>query len=125
MTMKEFTINPKYLTSVIERREWNTYTRNGRVPTADELLLILAGKGKCGETSSKDHNKFTQLREQLGLQGYIKIEHSWTNGDRVLKSFKLNGMKFKPGEKFICASALGNTFETAKKHPEYYQDKFG
>lgn len=124
MTMKEFTINSTYLTSVTEHKEWNTYTKDGRVPTADELLLVLAGKGKCGVTSSKDHPEFAKLREQLGAEGYIHIERGWWNGDRVVEPFKLNGMKFKPGEQFSCAGALDNTFQSAKKHPEYYKDKF-
>ena len=50
--MMDFTIDPEYLTSVTIRDEWNTYTRNGRVPTAEELILIIQGKGECSTTSS-------------------------------------------------------------------------
>jgi hypothetical protein len=118
-----FTIEPAYLTSVTIHEEWNTYTRNGREPTAEEVLLILQGKGKCGMTSSEDHLEFARLRERLGQEGYISIERGWWNGDSVLKPFKLNGLKFKPGEKFSCAGAMSGHFEVRAKHPEYYKDE--
>ena len=117
-----FTIDPAYLCSVSIREEWNTYTKNGREPTAEELLLVLAGKGKCSTTSSEDHPEFTKLREQLGEQGYIKIERGWWNGDRVLKPFTLNGLKFKLGEQFGCGGAMEVHFGVRAKHPELYKE---
>jgi hypothetical protein len=119
----DFTIDPEYLTDVSIREEWNTYTRNGRVPTAEELLLILQGKGNVIVTASTDHPKFTKLREKLGELGYIKIERGWVNGDRVTKPFTLNGLKFKVGEQFSCACAMGIHFAVRAKHPEYYKDE--
>lgn len=53
-----------------------------------------------------DHPEFTKLREKLGNLGYIQIERSFWNGDRVLKKFKLNGTTFSPGEKFVCGCAM-------------------
>ena len=120
----DFTIDPAYLTSVTIHEEWNTYTRNGREPTAEEVLLILQGKGKCGLTSSEDHPEFAKLREQLGEQGYICIQRGQWNGDRVLKPFKLNGRKFKEGDQFSCGSAMGNHLRVRAKHPEYYKDEY-
>jgi len=120
----EFTINPAYLTSVTIREEWNTYTRNGREPTPEEVLLILQGQGNCGMTSSEDHPEFAQLREQLGEQGYIRIQRGQWNGDRVLKPFKLNGRKFKEGDQFSCGSAMGTHLAVRAKHPEYYKDEY-
>ena len=119
----DFTIDPAYLCSVSIREEYNQYTRNGREPTAEELLLILQGKGNYIIGSSIDHPEFTRLREQLGEQGYIKIERGWWNGDSVLKPFTLNGLKFKPGEQFSCAGAMGTHFAVRSKHPEYYKDE--
>lgn len=119
----DFTIDPAYLTDVTIHTKWNTYTQNGRVPTDEELLLILQGKGQCSVTSSKDHPEFAKLREQLGQEGYITIERGWINGDRVTKPFTLNGRKFKVGEQFSCASAMGNNFAVRAKHPELYKDK--
>jgi hypothetical protein len=118
----DFTINPEYLTDVTIREEWNTYTKNGRVPTAEEVLLILQGKGQCSVTSSADHPEFARLREQLGAEGYITIERGWINGDRVTKPFTLNGLKFKVGEQFSCAGAMGGHFAVRAKHPEYFKD---
>lgn len=118
----DFTIDPAYLTSVSIRKEWNTYTQNGRVPTDEELLLILQGKGTVTMGSSEDHPEFARLREQLGEQGYISIERGWVNGDRVEKPFTLNGRKFKVGEQFSCASAMGVHFAVRAKHPELYKE---
>ena len=53
-----------------------------------------------------DHPEFTKMRNRLEKQGYIQIEHGWTNGDRALKPFSLNGFKFKKHDKFPCATAL-------------------
>jgi hypothetical protein len=119
----DFTIDTKYITGVTIHKEWNTYTRNGRKPTAEELLLILKGKGKCGMTHSEDHPEFARLREQLGAEGYISIERGWWNGDRVLKPFTLNGLKFKVGAQFSCGDAMRINFEVRAKHPEYYKDE--
>jgi hypothetical protein len=118
----EFTINPEYLTSVTIHNEWNTYTHNGRIPTDEELILIIQGKGKCSSTSSADHPEFNKLRELLGEQGYIHIQRSWWNGDEVLKPFTLNGLKFKIGTQFSCGSAMGTHFAVRAKHPELYKE---
>jgi hypothetical protein len=120
----DFTIDSEYLTDVTIRKEWNTYTQNGRVPTNEELILIIQGKGVCSTTHSEDHPEFAKLREQLGELGYIEIQLSWWNGDRVLKPFKLNGRKFKEGDQFSCGSAMGNHLIVRAKHPEYYKDEY-
>ena len=120
----DFTIDPAYLTSVTICDEWNTYTRNGRVPTAEELILIIQGKGECSTTSSADHPEFAKLREELGLLRYIHIQRSWWNGDSVLKPFTLNGRKFKVGAQFSSAGAMGTHFTVRAKHPEYYKDEY-
>lgn len=119
----DFTIDPKYLCSVTIHEEWNTYTKNGRVPTDDELLLILQGKGKCGMTSSVDHPEFAKLREQLGEMGYISIYRQSWNGDRVEKPFTLNRLKFKVGEKFPCGAAMDIHFKVREIHPELFKDE--
>ena len=120
----EFTINPEYLTSVTIHNEWNTYTRNGRVPTAEELILIIQGKGNCSTTSSADHPEFAKLREQLGELGYIHIQRGWWNGDSVLKPFTLNGRKFKIGAQFSSGSAMGTHLRVRAEHPELYKDEY-
>jgi hypothetical protein len=120
----DFTIDPEYMCSVTIHKEWNTYTQNGRVLTNEELLLVLAGKGKCSITGSEDHPEFARLREHLGEQGYITIERGWINGDRVLQPFRLNGRKFKVGAQFSCGAAMGTHLAVRAKHPEYYKDEY-
>ena len=122
--MKEFTIDTKYFTDVTIRKEWNSYTKDGREPTAEELVLILQGKGKCSMTSSADHPEFAKLRKQLGELGYIKIETGWWNGDRVLKPFKLNGLILEEGEQFSCASAFGTRWSVLQKYPKHIREGY-
>ena len=110
-----FKLDPEYLCHVSIHKEWNTYTKDGRVPTDEELLLILQGKGKCSSTTSDDHPEFKKLREQLGKLGYIRIERGWWNGDRVLKPFSLNGAKFIKGEQFSSGAAIKYTVESKLK----------
>ena len=120
----DFTLDPAYLTDVTIYKKWNTYTKDGREPTAEELLLILQGKGNCSTTRSIDHPEFTKLREHLGAEGYISIERGWWNGDRVLKPFTLNGLKFKVGQQFSSAGAMSNHLRVRAKHPELFKDEY-
>lgn len=122
--MREFTLDPKYFTDVTIRKEWNMYTKDGREPTPEELLLILQGKGKCSITGSEDHPEFAKLRKQLGELGYIHIENGWVNGDRVLKPFKLNGLILEEGDKFSCAAAFGTRWTVIQKYPEHRKEGY-
>ena len=93
--------------------------------TRDKLTDVPMGYNwnGFGMISNTDHPAFTQLRERLGKEGYIKIERGWWNGDRVTKPFYLNNMYFDIGEQFSCAAALGVTYDIAKRKtqsgPEY------
>ena len=70
-----------------------------------DLFKRIIVKGESYGT--KDHPEFTKLRNRLCKLGYIQIELSYWNGDRVLKPFKLNELTFNTGEQFSSASALG------------------
>lgn len=72
-----------------------------------------------GVTSYVDHPAFTSLRNQLEKRGYIKAEHSWSNGDRVTNAFYLNNYLFEPEEQFPCASAMGNKFSIMRNAVPY------
>lgn len=120
--LKEFTIDEAYLTDVTIRKEWNMYVKEGVETSPEDLVKVLAGEGKCSMTSSEDHPEFTKLREQLGADGYIKIERGWWNGDRVLKPFKLNDKVFKVGEQFSCAGAMGIHLSVRRKYPDHFKD---
>lgn len=104
--IKHFTLAPEFICGIIIHKKWNTYTKNGRIPTSDELLLLIKGEGECSVTSNDDHPEFAKLRKQLGEEGYIKIEPGWWNGDRVIKEFTLNNKLFEVGEQFSCGSAM-------------------
>lgn len=117
--LREFYIDEAYLCDITVVREGNTYTDRGRVPTAEETLELLKGKGAWRMVGHEDHPEFAKLRQQLEDLGYIKIERGWINGDRVTKSFKLNGYIARKGWQFSCATALGGHFNFLRKHPKY------
>jgi len=113
---KQFTIDEQFICEVQLREEWGIYDK---IPhnelTPDQLFKILKGEDRCRSSSTKDHPMFTELREQLEREGYIEVQRGWWNGDRVLKSFKLNEWTFKRGDKFSCASAMKNSITCARK----------
>ena len=117
MTLKQFTIDEQFITSVSERKVWSMYQgKNPDELTPDELMKILKGEDIISSIESKDHPEFTRLREELGELGYIEIQRGWWNGDRVKKSFKLNEWTFRKGRQFSCASAMNNSIQCARKN---------
>jgi hypothetical protein len=100
--LKQFRLKNEYFTSVDD----NKYME------LRDLFKRIIFKGKSFGT--KDHPEFTKLRNRLCKLGYISIEHSWINGDKVLTPFKLNKLDFKKGEQFPCASALGTRIFVTK-----------
>jgi hypothetical protein len=117
--LREFYIDEAYLTDVVVHKTWNIYTKDGHEPTQEELLKVLAGKGKCSMTYSEDHPNFAKLRNELEQLGYIRTCRNIWNGDMVLKSFKLNGYIARKNWRFSCAVALGGHFNFLRKHPKY------
>ena len=100
-------INENFMTSVVVKEEWGMYDNIAPDDlTPEQLFKIIKGEDRCSMLSNEDHPEFKKLREQLKSTGYIEIQRSWWNGDRVLKSFTLNNKKFKKGEKFPCAAAM-------------------
>jgi hypothetical protein len=93
--IKQFRLKKEYFTSVPDNKYMELY----------DLIGEIIVKGESYGT--KDHPEFIKLRNKLYKLGYIQIESSYWNGDRVLKPFKLNGLTFKRGESFLCACALG------------------
>lgn len=119
MKLKNFEIAEEYLTSVNIEDEVSfdpVPGANDHLPREQrEYLDSIAGKKfKCLRTI--DHPEFTKLREQLGEEGYISIQRGWWNGDKVLKSFLFNGIKFLKDSRFPCASALGVSYKIAKEN---------
>ena len=108
----KFTIDPAYLTSITIRKNFEPTWSD----TEEDLVKALKhDPTRCYSISNQDHPEFEKLREQLGRDGYIKIERGWWNGDIVTKPFILNGVKFKTGEQFPCAPALSYTLKVRPK----------
>ena len=115
MTLKHFTIDDAYITSVTIREEWSMYEGKDNL-THEELIKVLTGKDKCSSTTSIDHPEFTKLRDQLEQLGYITTQRLSCNGHRVLKSFKLNGWTFRKNHKFPSSAAMSTSIACAIKY---------
>jgi hypothetical protein len=113
--LKQFTIDESFICDVTVRTE-HDFIKDRNNPTHDDLIKILKGYDKMHSVSNKDHDEFTKLRDQLEELGYIETERRWWNGDRILKSFKINEWTFRKGHKFPCASALNNSIHCARKY---------
>jgi hypothetical protein len=113
--LKQFIIDEQYICDVMVRTE-HDFIKDRNNPTHDDLIKVLKGYDKGLSISNKDHDEFTKLRNQLEELGYIECQRSWWNGDRVLKSFKLNEWTFRKGHKFPSATALNNSIHCARKY---------
>jgi len=111
--LKQFTIDESYITDVTVRNE-HDFIKDRNNPTHEDLIKVLKGWDKAISISSKDHDEFTKLRNQLEEEGYIECQRGWWNGDRVLKSFKLNEWVFRKGHKFCCAAAMKGSIAYAR-----------
>ena len=109
-----FKLDPEYVTDITIHQEWNTYTNKDDI-TDEDLVEVLKGRGSCSSTRSEDHPEFARLRDQLEQLGYIQCQRNWWNGDRVLKSFTLNGVAFEPGEQFPSAAPMKFHLERAQR----------
>jgi len=91
--MKKFVLKREYISDVTD--------------TKYMTLNMSDGSAISGMSHARiDHPEFTKLRNMLQQEEYISTERSWVNGDKVLKPFSLNTLKFKIGEQFPCAAAL-------------------
>lgn len=111
--VKQFTIDESFICEVTITTETD-FIIDRTNPTHEDLIKILKGYDKAISISSKDHDEFTKLRDQLEHEGYIECQRSWYNGDRVLKSFKLNEWTFRKGHKFVCAAAMKGSITYAR-----------
>lgn len=109
--LKQFTLDEKYITDVTVRVE-----RRQEFNDKHDLFKVIKNPVVMTSISNKDHDEFTNLRNQLEELGYIKTERGWWNGDRVLKSFKLNEWTFRKGHKFPCAAAMRVSIDCARNY---------
>lgn len=82
-------VSPRYLTA--ETKGYQTFDERGR---------------KNGMTGSVDHPYFTETRNWLHNNGWIKMETGYWNGDKVIKPFYFNNVLLNAGESFGCAPAM-------------------
>ena len=103
--LKNFEIDERYICGQ-SVHEYVDCLSNRENPTPDDLILILKGEDQRRVSiSSRDHPQFAELRNSLEAQGYIQTQRLSWNGDRVVKSFKLNGRLFKKGQSFLSGAA--------------------
>ena len=109
-----FEIDPEYVADVSVHQ---TFYRHADKPTLtnEELMEFIREPVMGSMYSTMDHPKFSELRDHLEQQGFIRCERNWSNGDRVLKSFSLNGVPFEPGAQFCCAAAMKFHLERAQR----------
>ena len=110
-----FTIPEEYICDVTVRQEYDFIKDRNNI-THDDLIKILKGHDRSYSISSKDHDEFTKLRDQLEELGYITTQRNCWNGDRILKPFYVNEWLFKKNHKFPCAAALNVSISCAKKY---------
>jgi hypothetical protein len=114
--LKNFEIDEQYLCDE-SLPIYQEHLENRNDPTQEDMIKILQGSDRTlVGYSNKEHPVFVDLRDRLEQQGYITtVRNSW-NGDRVIKSFKLNGWTFRRGQKFPCAAAMKVSIFCARKH---------
>ena len=95
-------------------RQWNDYADKETV-TNEDLVNVLQGKGNRSVMGTDDSEEFKALRNQLEAEGYIQCQRSWWNGDRVLKTFFLNGVRFDPDDQFSSGAAMKLHLQFARK----------
>jgi hypothetical protein len=112
-----FTIDESFITDVHVSKQWGMYDHiHVDDLTPEQLFTILKGEDRYGTSTSIDHPEFTKLRNELEEKGYIRTQRNWWNGDTVLKSFTLNGWKFKKNHRFPCAGAMRISIKCARAH---------
>ena len=84
LTPPEYTIPEEYFTSV---------------PIGYECVEEYTGN-TIKTSNSVNHPGFENIRSLLEKKGFIDVQRSWVNGDVVLKTFRLNGHWFYPGDQF-------------------------
>ena len=113
--LRQFTIDEQYITDVRDYREWGMFDN---IPadelTPEQLFKIIKGEDRCSSLGHHDHDEFTKLRNQLEEQGYITTQRGWSNGDRVIKGFRLNEFTLKKGDKFLSACAMKGAIQFAR-----------
>ena len=115
ISMREFTILKEYLTDVTDNYVKYKYDTTKELTNEQLVDILVNGNIAYKSFGIKNHPEFEKLRDQLEELGYIRTSRNSSNGDRVLKTFKLNDMIFDEQTTFYCAAALKNMIEVRNK----------
>lgn len=113
--MREFTILKEYLTDVSDNYVKYRYDSTKKLTNEQLVDIVVNGNILYQSFGRKDHPEFAKLRNQLEELGYIRTSRNSSNGDIVLKSFKLNDTIFRKNTTFYCAAALNNMMKDRNK----------
>lgn len=113
--MREFTILKEYLTDVSDNYVGYKHDTTKELTNEQLVDILVNGNILWRSYGRKDHPEFAKLRNQLEELGYIRTSRNSSNGDIVLKSFKLNDMIFRKNTTFYCACALNTMIEVRNK----------
>ena len=114
----KFEIDESYMCDVTIHEEWGAYDHIKQEDLKPyQLFKIIKGEDRCSSHRSDDHPEFKKLREQLGSEGFIRIQRSSWNGDMVTKPFTLNGKNFKKETRFPCGAAIKSHMKYMKNTP--------
>ena len=108
----EFTLDERFMCDIPYKRVYNQKP----IESNKDLLDAITQTNVMTLTGYDQHPGFESFRCQLEADGYISIERMWSNGDTVLRPFRLNGCLFKKNEKFPCAAAMGIHLKVLKKY---------
>lgn len=114
VALKEFYLDESLEWNVTTHTEYNSYI-DKEIVTNEDLIEVLKGKGIIRTIGSDDGPEFKALRNQLEKLGYIECQRGWWNGDRVVKPFQLNGLKFKKNEQFLSGAAMKSYLEFLRR----------
>lgn len=106
LIMREFFISEEYLTDVPNNHIKYKYDTTKELTNEQLVDILVNGNIQYRVYGTKDHPEFTKLRKELESLGYINVCTYSSNGDMVLKPFKLNGKRFKKNDRFYCACAM-------------------
>jgi hypothetical protein len=84
-------------------------------PTPDDIIKLLLQHHEITSVRNDDSPEFKALRNQLESEGYIECQRGWWNGDRVLKTFFLNGVRFDADDQFSSGAAMKLHLQFARK----------
>lgn len=120
--MQQYTIDRSHICSVQVKTVRNIYagTPPGEL-TQQQTVDILSGAAAVSSYYSDDHPEFKELRDRLEADGYIKTRRNCWNGDRVIRTFSLNGWIFSVNHMFPCAAALDVALDVAQRQGKIYR----